>query len=198
MYKKINITENHLQILSLFTNGFENEYYIREIERLLKISPRTSQLILEDLEKKTILESKLRGKIKSYKLKKNQMAKEYIIFAEEYKRICFLQKNDLIKEIITKIIPYIKGIGLIFGSYAKGIEKKESDLDIFIIGDYNQKEIKNISKNYGIDISIKNYSIKVFDNNIHKDILIKEVINDHIIFKNSEEFIEKVFMFTNG
>jgi uncharacterized protein len=195
MYKKINITENHLQILSLFTNGFNNEYYIREIERILNISPRTSQLILEDLEKKTILESKLRGKIKNYKLKRNQIAKEYIIFAEEYKRISFLQKNDLIKEIITKIIPYIQGIGLIFGSYAKGIERKDSDLDIFIIGEYNKKEIKSISKNYGIEISIKNYPNKIFEDNINKDILIKEVIKDHVIIKNSEDFIGKVFTY---
>jgi len=195
MYKKVNITENHLQRLTLFTNGFDNEYYIREIERILKISPRTSQLILEDLEKKTILESKLRGKIKNYKLKKNQIAKEYLIFAEEYKRISFLQKNELIKEIITKVNPYIKGIGLIFGSFAKGIEKKDSDLDIFLIGEYDKKEIKNISKNYGIEISIKNYPVKIFDDNINKDILIKEVIKNHIIFKNSEEFIEKVFSY---
>ena len=55
MYKKVNITENHFRILSLFSNGFDREYYIREVQRLLKISPRTSQLILADLEKKAIL-----------------------------------------------------------------------------------------------------------------------------------------------
>ncbi|MCX6710529.1 MAG: hypothetical protein NTZ02_00385 [Candidatus Woesearchaeota archaeon] len=49
MYNKLNITENHLQALSLFTNGFEREYYIREVGKLLRISPRTAQLILEDL-----------------------------------------------------------------------------------------------------------------------------------------------------
>ena len=64
MYNKINITENHLQVLLLFTDGFDREYYIREVERLLKISPRTAQLILEDLEAKGILEPKTRGKIK--------------------------------------------------------------------------------------------------------------------------------------
>ena len=71
MYDKINITENGLQIIALFTNGFDSEYYIREVEKLLKISPRTAQLILEDLEDKGIIESKIKGKIKLYKLKKN-------------------------------------------------------------------------------------------------------------------------------
>ena len=45
MYNKINITENGLQIISLFTNGFDREYYIREVEKLLKISSRTAQLM---------------------------------------------------------------------------------------------------------------------------------------------------------
>ena len=33
-----------------------------------------------------------------------------------------------------KIFHYVKGIVIIFGSYAKGIQKKSSDLDIMIIG----------------------------------------------------------------
>jgi len=52
MYKKIKFTENTLQVLSLFTNDFNREYYVREVKKLLKISPRTAQLILEDLEDK--------------------------------------------------------------------------------------------------------------------------------------------------
>ena len=52
MYDKLNITENHLQALSLFTNGFDNEFYIREAQRTLKISPRTSQTVLADLEQR--------------------------------------------------------------------------------------------------------------------------------------------------
>ena len=68
MYEKVNITENTLQVLSLFTNDFSSEYYIREVEKILKISPRTAQLILENLENKGIVESKMRGKIKNYKL----------------------------------------------------------------------------------------------------------------------------------
>ena len=67
MYKKIRITENTLQVLSLFTNDFNREYYIREVKKLLKISPRTAQLILEDLEDKGVIESKTKGKIKHIK-----------------------------------------------------------------------------------------------------------------------------------
>ncbi len=192
MYNKINITENGLQIISLFTNGFDREYYIREVEKLLKISPRTAQLILEDLENKGIIESKVKGKIKAYKLKINELSNRYIAFVEQYKSIAFMEKNLLVKEVIEKINPFIDGIGIIFGSYAKGISTKESDLDIFVAGHYEKEEIKKVSRNLGIEISIKCYPLKTFEKNINQDILLKEVLKNHIVFKNTELFIKKV------
>ena len=182
-----------LQVLSLFTNDFSREYYIREVEKLLKISPRTAQLILEDLEDKGIIESKTKGKIKTYRIKLSEFTKRYLIFVEQYKAIAFLEKHLMIKEIVEKITPTIKGIGIIFGSYVKGIEKKESDLDIFIAGNYDKEEIKRVSKNLGIEVSVKCYPLKTFEKNINKDILLKEILKNHIVFVNVEQFIQKVF-----
>ena len=193
MYKKIKFTENTLQVLSLFTNDFNREYYVREVQKLLKISPRTAQLILKDLEDKGVIESKIRGKIRTYKIKLSEFTRRYLIFVEQYKAIAFLEKKLLIKEIIEKITPHIKGIGIIFGSYVKGLEKKGSDLDIFIAGNYNNEEIKKVSKNLGIDISIKCYPLKTFEKNMAKDILLKEVLKNHVVFLNVEQFIQRVF-----
>jgi len=190
--KKLDITENHLKILSLFTNGFNNEYYIREVQRLLKISPRTAQLILDNLEKKNVLESKTRGKIRIYKIKKTMIAKEFLILTENYKKISFLEEHDLIREILSKIKPFFKGIIIIFGSYAKGIEKKDSDLDIFVTGEYKEDEIDKISKLYGTDINIKKYPLSFFKKDIKKDIFLKEILKDHIIISGIEDFIKIV------
>ena len=192
MYNKINITENGLQIISLFTNGFDREYYIREVEKLLKISPRTAQLILEDLENKGIIESKIKGKIKSYKLRVNEISKRYLTFVEQYKSIAFIERNLLVKEVIEKICPFIDGIGIIFGSYAKGTSNKESDLDIFIAGDYEMEGVKKVSRNLGIEISVKCYPLKTFEKNINQDILLKEVLKNHVVFINTELFIQEV------
>ncbi|MBN2881291.1 nucleotidyltransferase domain-containing protein [Candidatus Woesearchaeota archaeon] len=189
MYEKINITENTLQVLSLFTNNFESEHYIREVEKLLKISPRTAQLILDDLENKGIVISQTKGKTKIFKLNVSEFTKRYITFVEQYKAIIFLEKHLIIKEIIEKITPYIMGVGVIFGSYAKDLETKDSDLDIFIIGNYDVDQIKKISKVYGIDISIKCYSQKVFSK---KDILVQEVLKNHVVFLNAEQFVNEV------
>ena len=195
MYDKINITEIGLQILSLFTEDYDSSYYIREVQRKLNISPRTAQIILNDLEEKGILESKLKGKIREYSLKRNETVIRYIMMVEQYKLISFLQKNILLSEIIEKITPSIKGSGIIFGSYAKGLQKKDSDLDIFIIGEYNKEEIRKVSKKYGIDISIKCYPQNIFEKNKNNDILVREVIKSHVLFLNSEEFIRAVLKY---
>jgi len=185
-----NITEMHLRTLNLFTHGFNREYYVREISKLLKISPRTSQLTLEGLEKKSVLESTVRGKIKNYKLKKNEISKNYLILTEIYKKIRLIEKHEIIKEIIQKISPQIDGIGIIFGSYVKGIERKSSDLDLFIIGKCKKNEIDRISRIYKIKLNIKNYPSDIFEKNFKSDILIKEMLNNHIVFLNVEKFID--------
>ncbi len=192
MYEKLNITENHLQILSLFTKGFNKEYYIREVQKILGISPRTAQLILDDLEKKAVLESVTKGKIKSYKIKRSGVAKDYLVFVEQYKKIAFLAKHALISEVIGKITSHIAGVGVIFGSYAKGTEKKGSDLDVFVIGSFDEKGINEVSRLYGLEINVKNYPARIFGKSIQNDVLVREVLDNHVVFRNADEFVRVV------
>ncbi|MDP3728081.1 MAG: nucleotidyltransferase domain-containing protein [bacterium] len=193
MIKKVNkLGEVHLKILSLYTKGYNKNYYIREIQKMLQISTRTALLTLADLEKRTILTSTRRGKIKTYQIKPDIITREYFVLAETYKKINFLQQHLTIKTIIENIEAYIQGIALIFGSYAKGIEKKDSDLDFFLVGTGNTEKIKEIAKTYGIVINIQLYPQKIFEKNIKEDILIKEVIENHIIIKGTGQFINKV------
>ena len=180
MYNKVNITENHLRVLSLFTEGFDRSFYIREVQRVLRISPRTAQIMLSDLESRGIIESKRQGKIVSYSLRRNYIAQRFLVFCEQYKTISFLNENSIINEIVEKITPQIDGIGVIFGSYAKGTNRPESDLDIFVVGKYNQKEIERASQMYGIDISVKCYPMNAFREDLRKDILVKELSLIHI------------------
>lgn len=192
MYAKLNITETHLNVLELFTQGFDKEYYIREVQRLLKISPRTAQLILEDLEKKAVLESTTKGKIKLYKLKQTMESRDYIIFTEVYKRIKFAEKSLKIKELIDKLAPKIDGIGFIFGSYVKGMEKKDSDIDIFIAGTYDKEAFEGLSSLYNLEIDIKNYPLDLFKRKINEDILIREVLDNHVVLFGSECLINMI------
>ena len=124
---------------------------------------------------------------------KNKIAEDFFILTEQYKKICFLDMHEMIREIVSKLSDNIKGIALIFGSYAKGISNKDSDLDLFIIGKYDASKIKEISKAYGIEINIKYYPSVIFKKELRKDILIKEVLSNHVVLLGSEEFIKEVF-----
>jgi uncharacterized protein len=186
------MTENSIRVLSLFTDGFDRDYYIREVERLAKVSPRTAQTVLEGLESKGILRSQTRGKIKSYRLLTNPLSIRYLVFAEQHKALSLLQKNVLVREIVEKVSSHIEGIGMIFGSYAKYTAGKGSDVDVFIAGTYDATEIKKISRLLGVEIHIHCYPQKLFERNVKNDVFLKEVLRSHIVFMGAEQFVRTV------
>lgn len=188
----IKVNDIDLRVLSLFTKGYDKELYIREVEKLLKISSRTALLTLDKLERIGILASKTKGKIKIYSIKKTGISKEYFLLTEQYKKIYFLEKNHLIKEILEKLDSVFEGVVVLFGSYAKEIQKKDSDLDLFIVGKHDEKQIKEVGHKYGVEINIKSYPMDIFKKEINEDILLKEVAENHILINNAEGFVRVV------
>ncbi len=188
----IKVNDIDLRILTLFTKSYDKEYYIREVERLLKVSSRTALNTMAKLEKIGILESRKRGKIKTYSIRKTTLSREFFLLSEQYKKIQFLEKNQLIKEVLEKADEFMQGIVVVFGSYAKGTQKEDSDLDLFIAGTYDEKKIKDTGKKYGIDINIKSYPLQLFEKEIHDDILLKEIKENHILIKDAEGFVSRV------
>ena len=190
MYKKVNITENHLTVLSLYTKGYESEYYIRQVSKELGISPRTSQLILADLEKKGVLISKQKGKTLLFSLnKQNPIAKAYVKLAEDYRLVTLLSKEPEVKQLLSEIEEIDdKTVFVIFGSYAKAGQKEGSDIDILAISEkpFKKAKLKALEGKHSFRISIKTANLKSFDKN---DFLIKEVIENHICFQRAEDFI---------
>lgn len=190
MTNKINNTE--LSVLTLFTKGYDKEYYIREVTRMLKVSPRTALLTLAKLEKRSILESKIKGKIKLYSIRKSGLSREFMVLTEQYKKVRFLEKNPLIREILEKADIFMKGTVIVFGTYAKGTQKEDSDLDLFIAGRYDERMIKQFGKKYGTDVNVKSYPPNIFEKKIGEDILLKEIAENHVIIKGVEVFVLKV------
>ena len=191
MYKNVN--DINLSILSLFTQGYDKEFYVREVEKLIDVSPRTSLIHLNQLEDLGILKSYKKGKIKLYKLRNSYLSKEFLLLTEQYKKIEFIRKHLLMQEIMEKIEPFIDGLSLIFGSYAKGLERKDSDLDLFIVGKFDEVKIVEIGERYNLVINIQSYPKKIFARGIGKDILIKEIFKNHILISGLNYFIDEVF-----
>lgn len=155
------------------------------IAKKKKLNQKTTANYLYALEKEGIIKSKTQGKNKNYflNLDNKEIVKNYILAVEHIRTLEFYKTNLVVKEISEKINGHINGSAIIFGSYAKGIQKKDSDLDILIIGRCNEKEIEKIGRTYHLEISLKVYP------KLEKDILIKEAVKNHIFIKNPELII---------
>ncbi|UZE94172.1 MAG: nucleotidyltransferase domain-containing protein [Candidatus Pacearchaeota archaeon] len=166
----------------------KEETHLRNIARALKIPHSTILRKLDRLVKENILDYKKEGKNKVFFIKKNLQVKNYIFNAERYKFIKLLKKyselNIIIEDILKKTS---EDLIVLFGSYAKFIAKKDSDIDLYI--ETRNKKVRNNVESINSKIKVK---IGVFDKN---SLLIKEIIKNHIILKGMEKFYENTEFF---
>lgn len=183
------------EIFMEFTRDYEIRLTGSEISKKKNLNQKSVSNTLRDFEDLGFLKSTLQGKNKLYYLniddKENFIP--FISVIEHLRTIYFFKKQPYIKEIITKITPHSSGIIVIFGSYAKGTHKKDSDLDIFIAGKYDENEIDKISKVYKTEINIKHYQMHNFKRAlIKKDPFLEEIIKDHILIEGIQKFVSSV------
>jgi len=170
-----------LEIINLL---LKEKSHAREIAKKLNINHMTINRKLRELSKENVLDFKQEGKNKAYFLKKSVEAKNYIYITEQYLLLKTLEKYPNLRNIIEKIQKNKKiKLAILFGSYAKKIAKKESDIDIFI-----EIKDKNIKKE--LQLISSRLSIKLGDYNKENN-LIKEIEKNHVIIKGIEEYYEK-------
>lgn len=162
----------------------KNNVHLRKIARTLKESHSTILRKLRSLEKENVVDYKEEGKNKTYFLKKTIEAKNYVFSAESYKLNQILKKYSSLRTIIEKIQKddRIK-LAILFGSYAKGISKTESDIDVYI-------ETENINIKKELNSVNTKLSIKIGRYN-KSNLLIKEIEKNHVILKGVELYYEK-------
>lgn len=180
-----------------FTNYTNKQIYGREISNKLSLPNKSIANHLNELENKFIIKSKIIGKQKYFNLNfENSTTKDWLSIIEIKKKINFLNKHIIINEFYNKIEKEVNGIIIVFGSYAKGIEKENSDLDLLIIGKTDIKNIEKVAQIYNIEANIKQIYPDKLENTIkEKDNLFLEILKNHIILKNCEEFTSMIFQY---
>lgn len=179
--------KNNLELETILVL-LKNKNHLREISRILKQPHSTISRKINNLVKENILDYKLEGKNKTFFIKNNLKAKNYIYSAEIYKLSKLLGKHPELSIILEDVKKnFSKGMIILFGSYAKGNPKKESDIDIYLETEDNK--IKNKIKEINSKLSIK---IGKFET---ESLLIKEIMKNHIIIKGVEEFYERIPIF---
>ena len=156
---------------------------------------------LNDMQKDGLLKYKTYGRNKQFSLNLGygESVVNMMAAVEHLKTVEFYGKHLVIKEVATKILPHCNGIVAVFGSYAKGLEKKDSDLDVFVAGSCNKKEIRRIGEIYHVDISVQNYPMDLFGPSLQKkDIFLTEILKGHVIIRDPEGFISAFIKFYYG
>lgn len=162
----------------------KNESHVREIAKKLSINHMNISRKIKELEDENVVDFREEGKNKVYFLKKTIEAKTYAFSAENYKLNKLLEKYPKLRGIIDKIQRNKKiRLALLFGSYAKGIAKPESDIDIYI----DTLDIKIKEEIILIDLRL---SIKIGKYN-KSNLLIKEIEKNHVIIKGIEQYYDK-------
>jgi len=179
--------KNNLE-LEIILVLLKNKTHLREIARILDESHSTILRKIRELVKENVLDYKKEGKNNIFFIKNNLNAKNYVYSAEIHKLNILLKKHPKLSIIFEDIKKnFSKRMIILFGSYAKGIPKQDSDIDIYLeTGDNN---LKNKIKEINSKLNIK---IGKFDT---KSLLVKEIIKNHIIIRGLENFYERVEFF---
>jgi len=160
----------------LFTHPAES-FFVRQIALILKEDPTNLSREMANLEELVILRSRRNGNLKHFQT--NQECP----FFEELKGLVL--KTTGVAGQIRASLERISGIefAFIYGSYAKGEEKADSDVDLLIIGDVDMDRLDSnlgkLEKMLGREINYILYHMKEFKSKRKaKDGFLMDVLRD--------------------
>ncbi len=109
--------------------------------------------------------------------------------SENYTLLKVLAKYPTLRSIVEKIQKNKKiKLAILFGSYAKGLAKQESDVDVYI--ETGNKKMKE-------ELELVDYRLSIKTGKFSADnLLIKEIIKNHIILKGTEDYYDKLELFS--
>jgi predicted nucleotidyltransferase len=174
------------ELLGLFFNNPDDRFYLREIARHIGKDAAGIKRELDNLVKMGLLGREKRGIQKYYFANKNSP-----IFSE-MKGLIF--KTTGVHGAMKASLSRLKGVktAFIYGSYAKGSEKEDSNINLMVIGQANITELNDMVM--GLEEKLKrDIDYLVFDEQEYrkrkemKDPFIRELLKGKKIFLVGKE-----------
>lgn len=148
-------------LLALFFAHPDENYYVREAASRIGEDAGNLSREMRRLEKEGIFDSTMKGRIKLYSLNK-----KYPLYSE-LKNIFF--KTEGAEGSLKELVSSHEGIeaAFIYGSFAKGKEKKTSDIDLVVIGKFDRDkftaELRRLESRLSREINFSSYTKEEFD-----------------------------------
>jgi predicted nucleotidyltransferase len=181
------VTDNQLQILAVLSEHPEREFHLSEVGFLIGKHPGVFQKGINALEREGWVQSRRRGNQRLFRVNEQHP------LLNEIKAL--IQKSVGAEALLKAIVNNISEINkaLIFGSYAKGNMRSDSDIDILVVTedlkveDALVKELSRIEKFLQREV---NYKLYDYDDFVHRqkiqDPFLSEVLSDKkIVLKGS-------------
>ncbi len=189
------IMDSRSRMLRFLMDNREEAFSINAISKKLALNYRIAFDGIKQLEKKNAVSIKKLGN--SNQCTFSHKFNEQVLAVENIKREVLLANKNLkvLFDRISKIQnPFF--ICLIFGSYAKGTQTKQSDIDLCIITDDEdaKQQISQITRSLPLQIHLLDFSTKDFlkmlkttEQNVGK-----EITRNNIILKGTENYYELI------
>jgi predicted nucleotidyltransferase len=186
MLQKLFSSRVRVEILSTFLMNPEKERYVREVSRITGEDYKNVSRELHNLEEIGLLSSRNEGNLKFFGLNKG-----FVIY-EELKSIFMKTKGavGVLKEAVSKgkDIDY----AFIYGSFAMGTERAESDIDVMVIGEISLEEVlallRGPEETLSREINVSLYDLQEIQRRVKEsDPFISEVLGESKIMLIGEE-----------
>lgn len=201
---------SEFKLLAAFLQSPSKELYARQIERMTKTNHERAGVYLASLVKQKVLLREKKGKQVFYSLnRRNYIIEKTMAIVELEKAHAFLKDNTegfIAYDTITRVVKEYRTsiyFVLLFGSVARGHQRKESDIDLLFVLLENGKtkdKIEEIGKKQeiitGRKISIQAVTLDVIQRLWHKEPVYKNIWQEKIVFFGEENFWN--FLLTEG
>src|SRR3989344_5016807 len=122
---------NRYKLLKIFLDNPTEDFRLRELSRLSKISPPSVMIYLKEFEEEKLIERFTKRRIPFYKADRDN---------EKFK--------------------HYKRLSILYGSFAKGESIETSDVDIFIVGKYKEVDVNRYENKLGYQIHLMGDELK--------------------------------------
>lgn len=149
-----------------FTHPDDN-YYVRELSHLINEDPGNLSRELKKLENEGLYTSVTKGRVKFFSLNKR-----YPLY-KELKKIIF--KTEGVQGSLKELVQRYEGItlALLYGSYAKNRERKTSDIDLVVVGEFPRnsftRDVRQLESTLNREINFTAYTSGEFEKERRKE-----------------------------
>ena len=172
--------KNNIKVLRHLAMHRNWQFNITELAKDISVNKGILSRLIEDLEKENLIRIIRKGKIKLFSINKDNLFIKDIII------LLFEKEADFIKNISENLVKKLKNKTesiILYGSFAKGTAKLNSDIDILIIVNKNDGDLE---KEIGV------FKEDFLKNDLLLRVDIISMLELKNLYKSQEPFIKSV------